>query len=122
MTKKRVVVTGASGYIIQRMFSEFAERYELVALDNRDKTSDGQKVPGIRVCDLTQPDRDSYREHFKGADAIIHCAFVSAKGLDATTWADNSEQKFRAEHAGRKVQHTAAERLACRAENEKDVQ
>ncbi len=99
MTKKRVVVTGASGYIIQRMFSELSERYELVALDNRETTSDGQKVPGIRVCDLTQPDRDSYREHFKGADAIIHCAFVSAKGLDATTWADNSEPKFRAEHA-----------------------
>jgi len=98
MTKKRVVVTGASGYIIQRMWSELAERYELVALDSRDSTADGKKVPGIRVCDLTQPDRDLYREHFKGADAIIHSAFVSAKGLDATTWSDNSQPKFEAEH------------------------
>ena len=99
MTKKRVVVTGASGYIIQRMWSELAERYELVALDNRESTADGKKVPGIRVCDLTQPDRDLYREHFKGADAIIHSAFVSAKGLDATTWSDSSQAKFEAEHA-----------------------
>jgi nucleoside-diphosphate-sugar epimerase len=98
MTKKRVVVTGASGYIIQRMWSELAERYEIVALDNRETTSDGKEVPGIRVCDLTKPDRDLYREHFKGADAIIHSAFVSAKGLDATTWSDNSQPKFEAEH------------------------
>ena len=99
MTRKRVVVTGASGYIIQRMWPELAEHYELVPLDNREATSAGEKVPGLRVCDLTQPDRDSYREHFKGADAIIHSAFVSAPGLDATTWSDNSEPKFRAEHA-----------------------
>ena len=98
MTKKRVVVTGASGYIIQRMWSELAERYEIVALDNRETTSDGKEVPGIRVCDLTQPDRDLYREHFRGADAVIHSAFVSAKGLDATTWSDNSQPKFEAEH------------------------
>jgi nucleoside-diphosphate-sugar epimerase len=99
MTKQRVVVTGASGYIIQRMWTELAERYEIVALDNRETNANGEKVPGIRVCDLTQPDRDLYREHFRGADAIIHSAFVSAKGLDATTWSDNSQPKFEAEHA-----------------------
>ncbi|MDH3644356.1 MAG: NAD(P)-dependent oxidoreductase [Gammaproteobacteria bacterium] len=99
MTKKRVVVTGASGYIIQRMWTELAERYEIVALDNRESNANGEKVPGIRVCDLTQPDRDLYREHFRGADAVIHSAFVSAKGLDATTWSDNSQPKFEAEHA-----------------------
>ena len=98
MTKKRVVVTGASGYIIQRMWSELTERYEIIALDNRESTADGKKVPGIRVCDLTQPDRDQYREHFRGADAIIHSAFVSAPGLDATTWSDSSGPKFQAEH------------------------
>jgi nucleoside-diphosphate-sugar epimerase len=99
MTKKRVVVTGASGYIIQRMWTELAERYEIVALDNRETNANGEKVPGIRVCDLTQSDRDLYRKHFKGADAIIHSAFVSAKGLDATTWSNNSQPKFEAEHA-----------------------
>jgi nucleoside-diphosphate-sugar epimerase len=99
MTKKRVVVTGASGYIIQRMWPALVDRYELVALDNRESTADGKTIPGIRVCDLTQTDRDLYREHFKGADAIIHSAFVSAKGLDATTWSDSSQPKFEAEHA-----------------------
>jgi hypothetical protein len=56
-------------------------------------------VPGIVVADLTQPDRDSYRQHFRGADAVIHCGYVSAQGLDATTWQNNSDAKFWAEHA-----------------------
>ncbi len=99
MTKKRVVVTGASGYIVQRMWPELSARYELVALDSRATTSDGEPLPGIRVCDLTEPDRDLYRKHFTGAEAVIHSAFVSAKGLDATTWSDNSAPKFQAELA-----------------------
>ncbi len=99
MAKKRVVITGASGYIVQRMWSEMSERYDIVALDSRATTAEGAQVPGIHVCDLTERDRDSYREHFLGADAVIHSAFVSARDLDATTWADNSGPKFWAEHA-----------------------
>jgi nucleoside-diphosphate-sugar epimerase len=98
MAKKRVVVTGASGYVAQRMWPELTERYEVLGLDSRATTRDGAEVPGIVECDLTDPDRDAYREHFRGADAVIHSAFVSAVGLDATTWSNNSEPKFRAEH------------------------
>lgn len=99
MAKKRIVVTGASGYIVQRMWSELTERYDVVALDNRATTSDGGAVPGMQICDLTNADRDSYRQHFRGADAVVHSAFVSAEGLDATTWSDNSPPKFQAELA-----------------------
>jgi nucleoside-diphosphate-sugar epimerase len=99
MAKKRVVITGASGYIVQRMWAEMSQRYDIVALDSRATTAEGAQVPGIHVCDLTERDRDRYREHFVGADAVIHSAFVSAKDLDATTWSDNSGPKFWAEHA-----------------------
>ena len=98
MAKKKVVLTGASGYVAQRMWDELAERYELVPLDVRTTTSDGTEVPGIQVCDLTAEDRDSYRKFFRGADAVVHCAFVRAEGLDAMTFMDNSEPEFRAEH------------------------
>ena len=56
-------------------------------------------VPGLVVSDLTRPDRNLYREHFRGADAVIHCGFVSAPNIDATTWQDKSDAKFWAEHA-----------------------
>jgi len=98
MAKKRVVITGATGYVAQRMFRELSDRWDLVSIDVRPTTKDGKAVPGIIVADLTDPDRDRYRQHFKGADAVIHCAFVSAPNQDATTWQTNSDAKFRAEH------------------------
>jgi hypothetical protein len=98
MAKRRVVLTGASGYVAQRMFPELAERWDLVPIDVRPTTRDGKPVPGLIVADLTNPDRNAYRQHFKGADAVIHCGFVSAPNLDATTWQDNGDAKFWAEH------------------------
>jgi UDP-glucose 4-epimerase len=98
LAKKRVVVTGAAGYVAQRMLPELRERWDLVLLDVRPTTRDGKTVPGLVVADLTKPDRNEYRQHFKGADAVIHCGFVSAPKLDATTWQDNSDAKFWAEH------------------------
>src|SRR5437879_131953 len=98
MSKRRVVLTGAAGYIAQRMFTELSERWELVPIDARPTPRDGKAVPGIVVADLTRPDRNEYRRHFRGPDAGIHCAYVSAPGLDATTWQDNSDAKFWAEH------------------------
>ena len=98
MNKRRVVLTGAGGYIAQRMFTELSERWELIPIDIRATTRDGQPIPGIVAADLTRPDRNEYRHHFRGADAVIHCAYVRAPGLDATTWQDNSDAKFWAEH------------------------
>ncbi len=98
MARKRVVLTGAAGYIAQRMFKELRERWDLVPIDVRPTTRDGTPVPGVVVADLTNPDRNAYRQHFRGADAVLHCGYVSAPGLDATTWQDASDAKFWAEH------------------------
>jgi len=99
MAKRRVVLTGAAGYVAQRMFRELDERWELVPIDIRATTRDDKPIPRAVVADLTEPERDRYRAHFKGADAVIHCGFVRAPGLDATTWQNNSDAKFWAEHA-----------------------
>jgi hypothetical protein len=98
VAKRRVVVTGAAGYVAQRMWPELEGRWDLVPIDVRPTTRDGKPVPGLIVADLTKPDRNEYRQHFRGADAVIHCGFVSAPNLDATTWQDNSDAKFWAEH------------------------
>jgi hypothetical protein len=51
----------------------------------------------VRLCDLVDRNRDAYRTHFRGADAIVHSAFVSAEGLTVDSWSDNSDAKFWAE-------------------------
>ena len=99
MARRRVVLTGAAGYVAQRMFTALDERWDVVPIDIRDTTRDGKPVPRLIVADLTQPDRNAYRQHFRGADAVIHCGFVRAPGMTADTWQDNSDAKFQAEHA-----------------------
>ncbi|MFQ5994862.1 MAG: NAD-dependent epimerase/dehydratase family protein [Acidiferrobacterales bacterium] len=94
MAKRRVVLTGACGYVAQRMFGTLAGRYTLVPIDVSRTTKAGENVPGVQVCDLTNPGRAAYRAHFAGADAVIHCAYASAPGGSAHTWRDNSDAKF----------------------------
>jgi hypothetical protein len=98
MARRRVVLTGAAGYVAQRMFPELSERWDLVPIDVTPTTRSGRAVPGLIVSDLTARDRDQYRQHFRGADAVIHCGYVRAPGMDATTWQANSDAKFWAEH------------------------
>jgi hypothetical protein len=95
MAQRRVVLTGAAGYVAQRMFTELAARWDLVPIDVRETGPSGAKVPGIVVADLTDRNRDTYRRHFRGVDAVIHCGYVRAPG---TTWHNNSDAKFWAEH------------------------
>jgi len=97
MAKRRVVLTGASGYVAQRMFTELRKRWDLVPLDTTAAARDGRPVPGVILCDLTQRNRDAYREHFRGADAVIHCGFVRPAG-ERRPPADTSEERFWAEH------------------------
>lgn len=77
--RRKVVVTGASGYIASLLLSAFRERYDLTLLDIRSVDGEGKKVEGVEIADLTQRDRDSYRHHFSGADAVVHLGFTRAE-------------------------------------------
>jgi hypothetical protein len=50
-------------------------------------------VAGVQVIDLLDPDRDAYRQYFRGADAVLHFGFVRAQEPQ------ESESRFRAEFA-----------------------
>lgn len=110
-TRQRVVVTGAAGYVAGLMLPALRERYELVPLDVRGEDRGGNPVDGLVAADLTEQDRDAYRAHFAGADAVVHCAFVrppdpgeevpaprSLGGITASV-AGQGEARFRAEFA-----------------------
>jgi len=85
MSKKKVVVTGACGTIAGVLLPALRERYDLTLLDTRATDPSGSPVPGALHADLMNKDRDSYRHHFAGADAVVHCAYyrVSDQGDDA---------------------------------------
>jgi len=76
--RRKVVVTGASGYVASLLLPAFRERYDLTLLDVRSTDRDGNPIDGIQIADLTSRERESYRKHFQGADAIVHLGFTRA--------------------------------------------
>lgn len=74
--KHKVVVTGAAGQIARQLLPALSERYDLRLLDMRSNDSDGNPIPNIEMADLRDKNWQKYRHHFKGADAIVHCAFT----------------------------------------------
>ena len=76
--RKKIVLTGASGTIAGLVLPALRERYDLLPLDIRGENRHGEKIPDIQIADLSADDRDAYRAHFAGADAIVHMAFVGS--------------------------------------------
>lgn len=90
MGKRKVVLTGASGYIAGLLLPALRERYDLTLLDVRTRDRDGHEAADVHIADLTDPQRDRYRHFFRGADAVVHCGFVRADDPARRFWAELS--------------------------------
>lgn len=86
MSKRKIVVTGAAGYVAGRMLPALKERYETVLLDVKTSNRQGEAVAGVRIADLLEKDRDTYRAYFKGADAVVHCGFIATGQGEQRFW------------------------------------
>ena len=80
MTKRKVLITGATGYVSGRMLDDLRATYDVVPLDVSDRNREGLNVAGVRVVDLIDPDRSQYERHFQGVDTVIHLAHKSRQG------------------------------------------
>ncbi len=80
MPRKRVLMTGATGYIASLLLPAFRERYDLVLIDAKAEDRDGRPVEGVAVADLIDPDRTKYEAHFQGVDALVHLAWKPRSG------------------------------------------
>ena len=72
MERKRVLVTGASGYIAVQILPTFRERYDLTLVDVKEVNRTGEKVEGVVLADLIDPDRSKYGGLFEGIDTVVH--------------------------------------------------
>lgn len=72
---RRVLVTGASGYIAGLILPALRDRYELTLVDVKDTDRDGRRVDGIQLLDLLDDPGDRFRELCDGIDTVVHTAF-----------------------------------------------
>ena len=81
MTDRKVLVTGATGYIASLLLPTFRERYDLVLLDVKQEDLDGKRVESVDTVDLSDPDLKKYVHHFQGVDAVVHLSHKWRRGL-----------------------------------------
>ncbi len=75
MANKRVLVTGAAGYIASLMLPTFRERYDLALTDVSSSNSRGGEVPDAVTANLIDHDRSRYAALFQGVDAVVHLGY-----------------------------------------------
>lgn len=88
MSKRKIVVTGAAGKVAGQVLPALRERYDLVLLDVRQSNRAGEAMPEVQIADLVDRNRDAYRHHFRGADAVVHFGFVGNSNPAAGNAAD----------------------------------
>ncbi len=75
MAKRKVLMTGASGYIASLMLPVMRDYFDLTLADIFDADRDGNRVEGVEIADFIDPDRSKYQHLFEGVDAVIHLSF-----------------------------------------------
>ncbi len=74
--RKKVLLTGATGYIAGQLLPELRERYDLRLIDVRGTNRDGERVPGVEIIDLLEADRATLEALFAGVDTVIHTGYL----------------------------------------------
>ncbi len=93
MPKLTVLLTGATGYIAQRLLPVFRERYDLRLVDIRGDR-DGVSVAGVEIADLLQGDDATLVPLFADVDVVVHTGYNRPAGTDVQALYDGERQNI----------------------------
>ena len=74
--RKKVLLTGATGYIAGLLIPALQDQYDLTMIDVRTHNRDGEEIPGVEIADLLNDDRSQLEALFRGVDAVVHCGYI----------------------------------------------
>ena len=92
MTKRSILLTGATGYIAGLLLPALRERYDLRLTDVRNTDRNGHPLEGVVVTDLLGATASELASLVAGADAIVHCAYHRPAGDDPQSQYDGERR------------------------------
>jgi hypothetical protein len=75
MQKRKILITGAAGYIASQLLPVFQGKYQLTLLDVKETDPRGNKVSGLKVTNLADSDFEKYQGYFQGIDTVVHLGY-----------------------------------------------
>jgi nucleoside-diphosphate-sugar epimerase len=117
VAKRRVLLTGATGYIASQMLPTLRERYDLVLADVRSTNRSGEAVDGAQIADLADPDLDRNRALFKGVDTVVHLAFNRRDGAREDSYVAERTNVDMAYNVYRLLQQEGGRRVVMASSN-----
>jgi hypothetical protein len=82
MSKLRVLLTGATGYIAGQLLPALRERYDLRLIDTRRENGAGQPIDDVEVLDLLKASSTDLKAIFTGMEVVVHLAYQRLDGSD----------------------------------------
>jgi NAD+ dependent glucose-6-phosphate dehydrogenase len=82
MSRPRVLLAGATGYIAGQLLPAFRERYYLRLVDVRNTNASGERVEGVEVVDVLSAADAVLEPFFSEVDVVVHCGHSKPEGED----------------------------------------
>ena len=114
---KKILMTGATGYVADQMLPTFKEKYETVLIDTRSENRRGEKVENVNIVDLINPDTSSYKDLFANVDAVVHLAYKRRSGDPIEHFADEKQNVEMAYNVFRSAYEAGVPRVVMASSN-----
>ena len=117
MSDRKVLLTGATGYVASQLLAPFRERYDLSLVDVRKTDWDGREVAGATVADLSAPDLEQNAHLFQGCDSVVHLAHMRRRGSPLDDFYDEKENVAMAYNVFRSAYDAGVRRVVMASSN-----
>ena len=117
MPERKVLLTGATGYVASQLLPTFREQYNLSLVDVRGNDQEGREVADVAISDLSAPELGAYAHLFKGQDSVVHFAHMRRRGIPLDDFYDEKENVAMAYNVFRSAYDAGVRRVVMASSN-----
>lgn len=116
MSRRRVLLTGAAGYVAGLVLPALREQYDLIMIDVKDTDRDGNPVDGVEILDLLDDPADRLTELCTGVDTIVHAGL--RRPVDGPSYAEERVNLDMTARVYEVAAATGVRRVVCTSTNQ----
>ena len=117
MPDRKVLLTGATGYVASQLLPTFREQYDMTLVDVKGTDREGREVANVAISDLSVPDLGAYSHLFQGQDSVVHLAYKRRRGTPLDDFYDEQVNVAMAYNVFRSAYDAGARRVVMASSN-----